>query len=148
MYLDKFLVLLAGAIIVLHDFAVGFECILTHTKIMEGSTFSDFSKLRVRKVNRTSILLVGNITYFEDVGNEHQIEVKIMKKIGNQYQLTPYRMKKENYCDFVKNHDSYKDLRAVSNIPEEDVCPWPKVSLVSICLNTYSFKLNHLIGNL
>lgn len=137
MNLDKFLVLSVGAIIAFNEFTVGFECILTHTKTTEGSTFSDFTKLRVRKLNRTSIVLVGNITYFVDVGNEHQLEVNIFKKIGNQYQLTPYHMRKENYCDFVKDHDSYKDLRAVSNLPEEDVCPWPKVRFLLICNNIH-----------
>ncbi|CAO1407339.1 unnamed protein product [Diamesa hyperborea] len=104
---------------------------------MEGSTFSDFSNLRVRRVNRTSFLMVGNLTFFEDVGNEHQIESKILKKSGNQYQLTPYRLKKENYCDFVRDHASYKDLRKVSNIPEEGVCPWPKGTY-----EVYGFNVN------
>lgn len=135
MNLNKFLIFFVGAIIVYEEFTVGFDCILTHTKNMEGSKFSDFTNLRVRRVNRTNFVLVGNMTYFEDVGNEHQIEAKIMKKVGNQYQLTPYRLKKENYCDFVKDHDTYKDLRKVSNIPQEDVCPWPKVCLVLTLYN-------------
>lgn len=130
MNLNKFLIFFIGAFLIYEEFTFGFECILTHTKNMEGSTFSDFSNLRVRRVNRTSFLMVGNLTFFEDVGNEHQIESKILKKNGNKYQLTPYRLKKENYCDFVRDHATYKDLRKVSNIPEEGVCPWPKVSLV------------------
>ncbi|CAO1398151.1 unnamed protein product [Diamesa serratosioi] len=123
---DKFLLFLIGVVIFYVEFTVGFECILTHMKHMEGSKFADYSNLRVRRTNRTNFLLTGNFTYFEDTGNNHQIQINILKKLGNKYQLTPYHMKKENYCDFVANHAIYEDLRKVSDIPREGVCPWPK----------------------
>ena len=116
-----------ATVMVYKEFTVAFECILTHAKNIKGSNYGDFSNLRVRRVNRTNFLLVGNMTFLEDIGNEHQIEMKILKKLGNQYQLTPYRLRKENYCDFVRDHGTYDDLRKVSNIPAKDVCPWPKV---------------------
>ena len=104
---------LVGVVIFYQELTVGFECLLTYLETMEDSRFSDMTKLRIKRVNRTNFLVVGNITYFVDAENEHEIESNILKKAGNKYQMTPFEK-------LIIFHEKVF------------VCPWPKVSLVLI----------------
>ena len=84
--------------------------------------------MRVIHVNHTERLWAGNMTYFVDVGNEIDVVTFIYKRVGRNYQKTPFRFPKINFCDKVNTSPSYEDLRKVSNIPAKGVCPWPKVN--------------------
>lgn len=48
----------------------------------------------------------------------------LYKKIGNKYQLTPYRTRKQPYCHYIEQLPITNDLRKVSDIPAQGVCPW------------------------
>jgi hypothetical protein len=54
-----------------------------------------------------------------------QMENLLYKKTGNTYKLLPYNLKAK-FCDFYRDEKQFlPEVRAVSDIPEPDVCPWP-----------------------
>lgn len=87
----------------------------------------DFTKMRVRHINRTERLWAGNMTYFMDVGNDIDVETRLYKGIGREYQQTPFKFPIKKFCEITTTSPNYDDLRKVSNIPAKDICPWPKV---------------------
>ena len=108
---------------------MGLEFLLSHSKALRNDdlVFADFTKMRVRHINRTERLWAGNVTYFMDVGNDIDVETTFYKGIGREYQKTPYKFPLRKFCDIVNTSPNYEDMRKVSNIPAKDVCPWPKV---------------------
>lgn len=109
------------------------------------TTFADFTRLRVKKINRTTHVFLGDAITFVDFGNDYtvnhllnilnllikflkfKIEANIYQKQGNQYRKMPYNIKKAKYCDFVANDIHFYDqLLEVSDFPAKGVCPWPK----------------------
>lgn len=65
--------------------------------IFQDENFADFSKLRVKRQNRTRAL-VGEYTYKVPFGNEIMLEGKFYKKQGGEYRLMPYRSALKPYC--------------------------------------------------
>lgn len=59
---------------ILHN-ASGFsQVIMNYAEEIKGvANFADFSKLKVRKVNRTTHLWVGEMTFLGDVGDEFMV---------------------------------------------------------------------------
>lgn len=48
------------------------------------------------------------------------------KKAGNDYKLSPFKLGPKNFCSFVKEEEMlYPDLKAVSDFPDVNTCPWP-----------------------
>lgn len=107
--------------------------------------FADYTKLRVKKINRTTHVFLGEATSFVDIGNEYtvnnhsltiyilikfiifKIEANSYKKQGNEYRKLPYGVAQTKYCDFFSNDKFfYDDVLAVSDLPAKGVCPWPK----------------------
>lgn len=93
----------------------------------DDEDFADFTQMRVKHINHTERLWAGNMTYFVNVGNDFDVETIIYKRIGGEYQQTPYKFPIRKFCDLVNTSLNYEDMRKVSNIPAIDVCPWPKV---------------------
>ena len=57
------------------NYASGFlELILNYAEEVKGDeNFGDFSKLKVKKVNRTTHLWMGEMTFFVDVGDDYKV---------------------------------------------------------------------------
>jgi hypothetical protein len=66
--------------------------------IFQDEKFVDFSKLKVRKVNKTRAL-IGEFTYKIPMGNDIMIEGRLYKKQGGEYRLMPYRAPRKPYCE-------------------------------------------------
>lgn len=47
-------------------------------EIKGGSNFADYSKLKVKKINRTTHLWMGEMTYFEDVGDDYKVTIELI----------------------------------------------------------------------
>lgn len=51
------------------------EVIMEYAEEVNGTTnFADFSKLKVKKINRTTHLWMGEMTYFVDVGDDYMVK--------------------------------------------------------------------------
>jgi hypothetical protein len=90
-----------------------------------GGQFSDFSNVRVKKLNKTTRGLFGNINLMvSDFDNSMQVEAKMSKKQGGEYRKLPYRLPPKKLCDFF-NEDIffYPDLVKTSNLPLPFPCP-------------------------
>ncbi|CAO1398185.1 unnamed protein product [Diamesa serratosioi] len=101
------------------------EVIMEYAEEIKGvSNFSDFSKLKVSKINRTSHLLRGDISYFVDVGDDYKFESTLFKKVGMGYHKTPYKMGPKDFCKYW-NDDAvfYPDVLKVSDFPALGTCP-------------------------
>lgn len=115
--------------------------------MFQNESFFDYSKLRVRKYNKTVRLLIGEITYNQPIGNEIIVEVKGYKKQGNQYRLLPYHAAPTPYCTSLENDRKdlfdinlkflkilsitaymYEDFVKGSDFPKDrKTCPYPAV---------------------
>lgn len=89
----------------------------------KGNTdFVNFDNLRVRKVNRTHHLVVGEVVFHVPVGNEVRIETKLFKKAGNDYKLLPFKTPEQGYCEFVQSDTVvWPQVEKVSDFPEQSV---------------------------
>lgn len=88
--------------------------------LVKGATkHVNFDKLRIRKVNKTSHLFIGELEVFEEsFGNQYQIESLIYKMAGNDYKLLPYHMGPDGWCEFIKKQVlMYEDFRKASDFP-------------------------------
>lgn len=90
------------------------------------TTFADFTHMRVKHYNHTQRVLAGNMTFFVDVGHEYEVDAKLFKNNGNQYQQTPFKFKKMGFCDAANGTNFFQEMRENSNVPANGVCPWPK----------------------
>lgn len=45
----------------------------------------DYSKLRVKKINKTTHAIAGNFSFFEDIGNQFEVRANIYKKQGKNF---------------------------------------------------------------
>ncbi|CAO1407363.1 unnamed protein product [Diamesa hyperborea] len=111
-----------------YQFSFSFEILLVYSGVLneEDTTFADFTQMKVARVNRSERLWVGSMTFFVDVGNEIEVETRLYKSTGNQYQQTPFKRPRSTFCDYVRDNENFDDMRQVSNLPVKGVCPWPK----------------------
>lgn len=97
-----------------------------------GFNISDFTSLKVRKFNKTSRVIRGNIIVKTlDFGNQLQATALFFRKQGGEYRLMPYKVFPKKLCNYF-NDDIffYDDLTRHSNIPEKPVpCPFDIVRL-------------------
>lgn len=78
----------------------------------------NFDKLRIRKVNKTHHLFIGELETFESFGDQYKIESLIYKMAGNDYKLLPFHMGPDGWCQFIKTQEfMYEDFRKVSDFP-------------------------------
>ena len=97
--------------------------------IKNDERYLNMDNLRVRKVNRTHHLIIGNFTLHVNQGNDYMFFGVLYKKQGNAYKKTPYKVGPAKFCDFLRNDKIfYPDVKASSDIPSIEICPWPAVS--------------------
>lgn len=95
----------------------------------------NFDKLRVRKINRTHHLFLGDLETFEVFGDDYTVEGLIYKMAGNDYKLLPYHLGPHGWCEFVeKNKWLYEKFRDVSDFPEVE-----NVSFLKEICTKYNF---------
>lgn len=117
--------------LVLTVFAVGCVAELLVAAFMEASLrhfeplvkntkqHVNFDKLRVRKVNRTHHLFLGDLETFEPFGDQYTVEGLIYKMAGNDYKKLPYHVGPDGWCEFVKKQKwLYEKFREASDFPE------------------------------
>lgn len=90
----------------------------------------DGSGIKVKKLNRTTRGLVGNITYHVPLDDSYFVEAHFYKKQGGEYRLMPYKVPPTGFCKAVKNDIYfYPDLAKFSNYPMPFPCPFTPVSI-------------------
>jgi hypothetical protein len=86
--------------------------------VKNDTKYVNFDNIRVKKVNKTHHLVVGDFEVFQDVTNDFKVSGAVYKAAGNDYKLLPYRMLPEGYCDFLKSQAYvYQDFLPVSDYP-------------------------------
>ena len=121
------------------------EFSLTHGEpiIKNDENYVNLDNVRVKKVNRTHHLLIGNFTMHVNQGNEYEFFGVLYKKQGNEYKKTPYKIGPKKFCDFLRDEKMfYPDIQASSDFPSVETCPWPSVTIV--LLTNYKTYLNCL----
>lgn len=85
----------------------------------------NFDKLRIKKVNKTHHLFLGELEVFNEFGNDYKVSGLMFKAAGNDYKLMPYKLPPLGWCEFIKSElmkKMYLEFKAVSDFPEvEDV---------------------------
>ena len=107
------------------------EFSLTHGEpiVKKDDKYINLDNVRVRKVNRTHHLIIGNFTMHVNQGNEYEFFAFMYIKQGNEYKKTAYKLGPKKFCDFVREEILfYPHIHATSDFPSLETCPWPKVS--------------------
>ena len=107
------------------------EFSLTHGEpmIKNDERYLNLDSLRVKKVNRTHHLIIGNLTMYVNQGNDYELYGLLYKKQGNDYKKTPYKVGPNKFCDFLRDEKMfYPEVLTVSDFPSIDTCPWPSVT--------------------
>lgn len=101
------------------------EASLRHFEPLEinATKHVNFDKMRIKKVNRTHHLFLGEIEVFQEFGNEYKVAGLIYKSAGNDYKLMPYKLGPDGWCEFLKSFQKlYDSFQEVSDFPViEDV---------------------------
>lgn len=104
------------------------EIDLQRTEQLSEATYIDFTKIFIRKVNKTRKLF-GNVTYHVSLDNNDITEVNSYVKQAGEYRLMSYRLPKKGWCDFIKGDPYlYQELTGSSSFPFPPPCPFPAVS--------------------
>jgi len=91
------------------------------SKIKNDSNFANYDKLRVKKVNKTHHLVVGEITHHIPMDNSYIIECHLYQKAGNDYKLTPYKLPKKPFCDGIQSDVLFMpEVIKASDLPPQD----------------------------
>lgn len=89
----------------------------------------DWTNLKVKKLNKTTRGLVGNVTVHKPLDKSYLVEIAFFLKQGGEYRKSPYKLAKRSIYDFLKDDEYfYPDMAKVSNFPYPAVDPFPKVS--------------------
>lgn len=111
-------------------------------KQLEGFSNMDFSNLKVKKVNRTSRMLIGTIVVpTPDIDNSVKADFVFHQKQGGEYRKLPYSLPPKSLCEFC-NEDIYfyPEVVAVSDFPRPLPCPLPQVKIQSFIFQNISMK--------
>jgi hypothetical protein len=100
-------------------------------KQLSGENIVDFSTLKVKKLNKTTRGIVGNIIIkAADVDNSLQVALQFWTKQGGEFRQLPYKLPPKNLCDFLNEDTMFiPGLVEVSNIPYPMPCPVPQVKI-------------------
>jgi len=92
-----------------------------NSKIKNDSNFINIDKVRVRKVNRTHHLVVGEGILYVPMDNSYLIGCLLYQKAGNDYKLMPYKIQSKPFCDAARGSFLFMpDIIKVSNMPPQD----------------------------
>lgn len=117
------------------------EIEIQHIEQLGGHDHIDYSKLKVRKVNRTR-LIFGNATHYFPVDNNVKVQILAFIKQGGEYRQMPYKIPEKNLCDFY-NEDQYfyPQFAAATDYPLPYPCPLPPVNIYTLEKTHFTFKL-------
>lgn len=112
------------------------ETEITEIKQLSGHEISDWSGLRVKKINRTARAIVGTLLVLtNEIDTDVKVEVQLFKKQGGEYRKLPYNFPQSEFCASV-NRDNYwyPELVKYSDLPMPFPCPVPIVNILKLKL--------------
>ncbi|KXJ77328.1 hypothetical protein RP20_CCG007844 [Aedes albopictus] len=128
------LVLAAGLLILTTSTnAISIKVHLDRFEQQKGFDMANTTGFRVRKYNRTTSVLSGELYFFYDLGDEYIFTLTLAySRLGNnQFNQYPMKVSKAKMCDALNG--PYKDYQYLikdnTNFPQignERVCPFPR----------------------
>lgn len=97
---------------------------------LSDSKWMDATGLKIKKINKTRKLF-GPIIYNVDFDNTYTVQFLAMKKQGGQYQMMPYQLMQQGFCDFFHspiNKPFVDELFDATDLPNPLPCPFGNVS--------------------
>jgi hypothetical protein len=90
----------------------------------QQSEYVDASKVTIRKANGTRRVF-GFLKITKTLEEDFWIEFNLYVKRGGQYQLMPYKVRPQSFCEFVEQdtYDFNKQVRESSNMTPSLNCP-------------------------
>ena len=71
----------------------------------------------------------GPVNLCTPVDETFEYEAKMLKKEGEEYWLTAFRIARQNFCEYFSAEPSaYEDVAKFSDFPDKFSCPIPAVS--------------------
>lgn len=104
------------------------EVDLTHSEVLVkgDDKFANIDKLRIKKVNKTHHLLIGEIVLYKELSDDFELLCLSYKKAGNDYKLLPYKVGPTKFCQFLESEKLLlPEFLAVTDLPAVGICPWP-----------------------
>lgn len=93
----------------------------------------DWSNLKVKKMNKTTRAIVGNITYHVNQDDTFLVEVLGFHKQGGEYRLMPYKLPQTGFCTALNNGGLfYPELVKTSTFPKPLACPFTAVQIQKV----------------
>ena len=91
-------------------------------------SFVTYGDLRISKKARNSYMITGTFSLLKSVGNDFKAKYEAQHK-DNSGVYRVMMTANKNACDFLKSENFfYSDLQKVSNMPDQTICPFPKVN--------------------
>lgn len=107
-----------------------------------GWDFTDFSLVRVKRLNKTARAIFGILQQKVAADDTHLVSFELSLKQGGQYRKLPYKLPPKGFCSFI-NEDIYiyPELSKASDIPWPLSCPLPIVNVhFSKTLKSFDWK--------
>jgi len=91
------------------------------SKVKNDTKFLNVDKLRVKKVNRTHHLIVGETTIHVPLDNSYLIGCHLYQKAGNDYKLMPYKLPRKPFCHGIQSDIIFTpEFIKTSDLPPQD----------------------------
>ena len=92
----------------------------------------DWEGVKVKKINKTRSI-IGEVIFYQAVGNEIILDGNAYVKQGGEYRLMPFKQPKKPLCEFFQDDDYvYPKLAEASDFPLDIKanCPLKAVNFV------------------
>ncbi|XP_055526979.1 uncharacterized protein LOC129719613 [Wyeomyia smithii] len=100
---------------------------------IEYSVLGNFSKIRIRKYNRTTPVINGSYDLAYDLDDNYEIGITCSRSSlgNNQYNAIPMKLSPMPVCNFIKTYAYdyqyiYLNKSNFPQVPPEGLCPYPK----------------------
>lgn len=101
----------------------------------------DWSDLKIKKVNKTTRAMFGNMINAVSLDNSYEAEILFYLKQGGEYRASPYKISRNPFCEMIHGDEMVlPEFIAASTLPSPLPCPVPEVS-GNLNLIMFSLKL-------
>jgi hypothetical protein len=101
------------------------EFVMERIEVPPKHPLVDLTKVKLVKVNRTTVSIKGSVEFFVDADNKCMLELISYQNQGNEYRRLPFKLPKRPLCKFLEEQsDFYNEFQPHTDMPKD--CPIPK----------------------